>query len=129
MAEILFKNDVLISLGSIDNEEDLKPKAWINLNPPPADGRCQCCGRHISELKPFGGTGDPLVGDFTGALLVKKFRPDCPYNDEAENAIEEAVKHCKSDDFDCVLEWMIKQYGQEKGTELFDLLSVAFVEQ
>jgi hypothetical protein len=123
MAEILFKNDVLISIGSIDKDEDLNPKARINLNPPPADGRCECCGRHISELEPFGGPGDPLVGDFTGALLVKKFRPDGPYNNEAETAVAEALKHCDSDDFDCALEWMIKEYGQEKGTELFDLAS------
>jgi rubredoxin len=44
------------------------------INPPPEDHRCEVCGRHVSELKPFGGAGDPLVGDFTGAFLVKKFR-------------------------------------------------------
>jgi hypothetical protein len=44
------------------------------INPPPQDHRCEVCGRHISELKPFGGRGDPLVGDFTGAFLVKRFR-------------------------------------------------------
>jgi len=46
----------------------------IVINPPPQDRRCEVCGRHISELKPFGGRGDPLVGDFTGAFLVKRFR-------------------------------------------------------
>jgi len=44
------------------------------INQPPADGRCECCGRHVSELKPFEGPGDPLVGDFKGALLVKTWR-------------------------------------------------------
>ena len=33
---------------------------------------CECCGRR--NMKPFGKAGDPLVGDFDGALLVKTFR-------------------------------------------------------
>jgi hypothetical protein len=37
-----------------------------------------CCGKHISELKQFGGPGDPLVGDFRGAKLVKTFRQEFP---------------------------------------------------
>lgn len=50
----------------------------IAINPPPSDERCEVCGRHISALKPFGGACDPLVGDFTGALLVKTFRSMAP---------------------------------------------------
>jgi hypothetical protein len=53
---------------TMDNREEI----WIN--PPPCDNRCECCGKHISEVKPFGGPGDPLRGDFSGALLVKNFR-------------------------------------------------------
>jgi len=49
----------------------------VRINPPPSDERCECCGRHVSELKPFGGPGDPLVGDFSGALLAKHFRRIC----------------------------------------------------
>jgi len=48
------------------------------INPAPANARCECCRRHVSELKPFGGPGDPLVGDFRGALLVKKWRTIAP---------------------------------------------------
>lgn len=46
----------------------------IAINPPPQDRKCQRCGKHTSELKPFGKEGDPLVGNFEGALLVKTFR-------------------------------------------------------
>lgn len=53
-------------------------KLKILINPPPSGRRCECCGKHISELKPFGGPGDPLVGDFRGALLVKTFRQEFP---------------------------------------------------
>ena len=49
-----------------------------NINPPPSDERCSICRRHIDELPAFGGAGDPLVGDFSGAKLVKNFREDCP---------------------------------------------------
>lgn len=45
------------------------------INPPPSDRKCERCKKHIDELTPFGGPGDPLVGDFTGIKLVKNFRP------------------------------------------------------
>ena len=54
--------------------DEEKPKLTISINPPPQDGRCEVCGKHASEVKPFGGPGDPLVGDFTGARLLKNFR-------------------------------------------------------
>jgi hypothetical protein len=82
MAEILIKNEGAVSLGTVENEEDLKPIPGLhNINPPPQNGKCECCGKHISELKPFGGPGDPLVGDFTGVYLIKKWRTDGPYDE------------------------------------------------
>jgi len=39
----------------------------ISINPPPADKKCECCGRHISELKLFK----------DGKLLMKTFRDFC----------------------------------------------------
>lgn len=39
------------------------------INGPPKDLKCEKCGKHISELEPFGG-----VGDFADAKLVKTFR-------------------------------------------------------
>lgn len=59
-----------------------KEKGKIHINPPPRDRRCECCGIHISKLKPFGKAGDPLVGDFDGALLVKTFRAMADYQSE-----------------------------------------------
>ena len=50
------------------------------INPPPRDYCCECCGRHISELQPFGAAGDPLVGDFNGALLLKMYRSMLPHS-------------------------------------------------
>ena len=89
----MFVEGRAISLGSIDSEADLKPiPDRINIHPPPLDGRCDCCGKHISELKPFGKEGDPLVGDFNGELLVKRFRGG-PIDEETENALGEALGH------------------------------------
>jgi hypothetical protein len=80
MADIIVKNENAISLGSVEEEKDLKPIPGVaNINPPPQDGKCMCCKRHISELKPYGKAGDPLVGDFDGALLVKVWRSEGPY--------------------------------------------------
>ena len=117
MATKIIDNNGIVSFDSISSAEDLNLKPRISINPPPSDGRCDCCGRHISELKPFGKAGDPLVGDFDGALLIKTFRPVGPYDEEAENAVEEAVKHLADAGFKDKdpLEWLIKKYGKEKG--------------
>ena len=111
----------IVSFDSISSEEDLYLKPRININPPPADGRCNCCGRHVSELEPFGKAGDPFVGDFEGALLIKKFRRLGPYNEEAEKALFEADKFLsdagrKGED---PKHWMLKVYGKEKGEKLY----------
>ena len=103
----------------IENEDDLQPKPGININPPPSDGRCDCCGRHISELKPFGGPGDPLVGNFTGSFLVKGYRNLGSYDADAEKAYEEAKNRYEADGFDDPLDWMIDKYGKEKAEDLY----------
>jgi hypothetical protein len=113
MAETIIKGNGVTSLGSIDEKSDLEPKPGFNINPPPADGRCDCCKRHISELEPFGGPGDPLVGDFNGACLVKTLRPTGPYDEEAVTAMDEAQEKSKDP-----LGWLVDKYGKEKGEKL-----------
>lgn len=120
MAQKIINGNGIVSLGTVECEEDLKPQPGVNLNPPPKDGRCDCCGRHISELTPFGGPGDPLVGDFSGALLIKKFRPDGPYDEEAENAYKEAESHYENEGFTNVLEYLCHRYGEDKGENYYD---------
>lgn len=61
-------------LRRIDKKKMAK-EVKISINPPPSNKRCEGCGRHISELKPFGKEGDPLMGNFEGAMLIKTFRP------------------------------------------------------
>lgn len=116
--EVLFDQNGIISLGSIGSEQDLVPEGGIYINPPPETGCCQCCGRHISELKPFGKAGDPLIGDFEGASLVKKWRPMGPYDEEAEEAMNEAQKCYQKDGYEDALEWMIDKFGKENGEKL-----------
>jgi hypothetical protein len=95
MTKIISNKNGILRLDAISKEEDLNPKCRIIINGPPQDGRCQVCGRHMSELTPFGGPGDPVVGDFTGELLVKIFRWDFPPDVEAEKAWEEAAEAWK----------------------------------
>ena len=82
------------------------------------DENCVCCGRHVSELKPYGKAGDPLVGDFEGLRLLRPYRADDLPDEEADMAFEEAYKYCKDDDED-ILEWMQNKYGKEKGLQLY----------
>lgn len=123
MPQKIIDRNGIVSLGTIECEEDLKPQPGINLNPPPEDGRCDCCGRHIGELKPFGGPGDPLVGDFTGALLVKMFRPFGPFDEEADRACQEAKSRYKEEGFGNGPDYLIHKYGPEKGEELSGRIS------
>ncbi len=126
MVEKNFKSNGRICKDSIKKEEDRKQKDNINTNPRPLKGRCDCCGRHVSELKPFGGPGDPLVGDFTGCYLIKKHRFDRPYDEEAEEVLEQAEKWYKIDGFDHPLGWLIHRYGFEKGKDLYEKTSAFF---
>jgi hypothetical protein len=117
MTEILINENGNISLASISRKQDLVLGLGTNLNPPPEDGRCECCGRHMSELKPFGKSGDPLVGDFEGALLVKNFR-EAGFNDEeAQNFMRLAHEYYQfneGEDSLCWL-WKVSQHGEEEG--------------
>lgn len=120
MAETLFEGKRAISLGSVEGEEDLKPiPGRLNINPPPEDVRCDCCGRRLSELRPFGKAGDPLVGDFDGALLVKRWRSMAPPDAEAERIYEDFFGKFDSEcatkaDFENARRMMIEEYGEEK---------------
>jgi len=58
----------------------------LSINPPPISRECDCCGK--VPTKKFGKAGDPLVGDFDGALLVKTFRTMEPKIKEYEDIID-----------------------------------------
>lgn len=64
--------------------------------------RCECCHRQIRKLRPFGGPGDPLVGT-TGALLVKRYRPDLPSMSEQER--DDYLKKFGRDALNAYEEW------------------------
>ena len=68
MTMVMIDEGRTISLWSVSSEEDVRPMAGkININPPPLDGRCECCRRHLNEVEPFG------EGNFEGYRLVKTF--------------------------------------------------------
>lgn len=121
MTQILFQEDWVISLGAIGKEENWKQTGCFIINPPPPDGRCEVCGRHLRELKPFGGPGDPLVGDFSDELLVKTFRPDFPLPDEIREVNKRAKKEesiRSKDDFES---WLIANYSEDERKRLDEI--------
>lgn len=105
------------SIDKAKYEDFLKFEPGEDIYPPLRDGRCDCCGKHVRELKPFGGPGDPLDRDYTGALLVKAYAPEGPYIEEVEKAAREADRCYKSDGFISALDWMIDKFGKEKAEE------------
>lgn len=118
MTQIFFEKNGIVSLEAVSKEEDLSRPCRFFINAPPGDGRCEVCGRHMSELTPFGGPGDPLVGDFTGEKLVKTFRIDFPYPDE----IQEVMRRTKQEDIDydsCLLAYYSED-ERKKLQEIYD---------
>lgn len=89
----------------------------IHINPPPSDAKCMRCGKHVSELEPFGGAGDPLVGDFSGAKLVKTFRAmyegKIPKYEEVDKRETELLKEQNGEYSREVEETLIKEFGEE----------------
>ena len=90
----------------------------LAINPPPIDRKCQRCGKHTSELKPFGKEGDPLVGNFEGALLVKTFRA---MNEEVDDELDKILSEYQNlgdGEGDNISELETK-YGKEKVEQAF----------
>ncbi len=121
MSEKIIQVNGITLARSVDCQEDLKLFQGL-LNPPPLDGKCHCCGRHISELKPFGGPDDPLVGNFSGAFLVKIFRPFAPYDEEAGRALQEAKSRYKEEGFKDEFDYLIHKHGPEEGKRLSHII-------
>jgi len=118
MTQKFFEDNGVVSLRAISKEEDLRQPCRFFINPPPEDGRCDVCGRQMSELTPFGGPGDPLPGDFTGEKLVKTFRLDCPYPDE----IEEAMRKAKKEGWEFnSLESLLAHFSEEESKKLEEI--------
>ncbi len=80
--------------------------------------RCDVCGRHMSELTPFGGRGDPLVGDFTGEKLAKRLRLDFSCPDEIKEAMRKAEK--EGWEFNS-LESLLAHFSEEEGKKLEEI--------
>jgi hypothetical protein len=76
---------------------------------------CDCCGKHLSRLEPI------EHGRNEGARLINVWRPDGPYDEEAELAWDEALKHFESEGFKSPMDRIINKYGKEKGRELIEI--------
>jgi hypothetical protein len=97
------------------------------INPPPQNGKCEQCGKHTSELKPFESDNNS-----DGALLMKTFRSmDENLDITAEsidlyNKIQDEYKYDETTKTDNIKELELKyspelvdvsfQFGQLQGT-------------
>ena len=118
MTQILFEG----SLGSISSEEDLTLRpGLININPPPSDGKCKCCRRHISELKPYGGAGDPIFGDFDGELLVKTWMPMYPPIEDDDRLYEKYFGDCDTEkDYSEAKDVIVRDLGEKEAERIIN---------
>jgi hypothetical protein len=95
--------------STVESAENPRQRHEDNDNPSPADDRrCECCGKHISELKPF-----------DGPLLVRMFRPYCLPDEEANRIYEEYYGKCSSDvDYKKAREALERKYGSKKADNI-----------
>ncbi|MBC2732807.1 MAG: hypothetical protein HF981_00430 [Desulfobacteraceae bacterium] len=104
-----------------DNNSIVKSRLLIN--GPPTDERCECCGRHVSELVSFEKLDDDSFpfDEIEGAYLIKLFRGMGPYDMEADHAMD-AVLYQMAEAGQTrgdPLEWFIKLYGEELGKKYY----------
>lgn len=109
MAKTIDIEGIKMLIG-IESEEELQ---LGDINPPPRDGRCICCERHLSELTPFGKTGDPPVDTYDGALLVKIYKLFSPVIEKLDRIINHFFRKCETDaDRYKAENKLVQEYGQ-----------------
>ena len=88
--------------------------------------KCECCGKHTDELKPFGGPGDPVFGDFKGALRVKTWRPMHVPDKEERKLVEKFDEYCSEfgNEGDAV-KMLKEKYGEKKGESIWIMISAS----
>ena len=87
-----------------------------SLDPPE---KCDCCGRHLGELKPFT-EGDPVVSHFKGKLLARRYRPDAPPTEEVNKMMDEFFGNFITyEDHREAYEKLIQKYGEEEAEKLW----------
>lgn len=96
----------------------------IHINPPPRDGKCHICGTHVDDLKPYGKEGDPLVGNFEGAKLVKTYRAlaeegSCPELDIIIQELDRLLKLNNGQWDEGIQITLEQQYGMKKVDDAF----------
>lgn len=114
----------VLNFQCVHGEKDLHPEAFIKnvrfiINPPPIDGHCMCCGRHLRQMQPFREVGH----SYDGALLIKGFRNEGPYIKEVDDNLLEALKRAPQNP----LVWLISKYGDEEAHKIYSTPSHSWI--
>ncbi len=83
---------------------------------PPFPDNCDVCGKHTSELKPFGSSKDPRVADLRGKFLARRWRPERLLSEDVRKLLESAEKERTGAD---ARTWFVSKYGEEEGESLY----------
>ena len=113
-------------LVAISCEEESKPNRGFR--PPPDNGRCQCCGKHIGELHPFlsiVGHDSELANE--AALLIEKFRPLAPPDRKIDRIVKDFFGdlHYGDEGFEEAERRLIEAYGETRADEFLSYTSAA----
>lgn len=102
-------------LISFVKARELQKKMRREINASRRKAQCDCCGRQLNELKPYGKAGDPIESNFEGKFLVKAFRPTIPVDDEADKKWEEFFGNCHNKkEYKVARERLIQAYGTKE---------------
>lgn len=93
----------------------------IKDNPTGEDFRCECCLRHIDELKPFKGPEAPYIGNLKGYKLVRTGRCDFPEYELPSKYSDYVIKGRINDE-----QKFIEKFGQAEFNIVYSGLGGAF---
>jgi len=92
---------------------------WRRLDSKAPPERCNCCGRHLGELKPFT-EGDPVMDYFNGKKLARRNRPDAPPTEGVNKMMDTFFGNCiTNEDNNEAIEKLIQKYGDEEAEKLW----------
>jgi len=104
-----------LNLSKLDNEHmENEPRVVIEINPPPSNNCCECCGRHVREIKPF--DRDKANTSGVGALLVKNFRFMAP---SKVKGVVELTPDVLNENGDVDDDKLIAKYGKVKVDQFY----------
>lgn len=124
MIRNLLKDEIRIRSANDEKGDDLNAKQEaIDIDPSPEEETCFCCGRPVSQLKPYDRKDLCLELRFKPVFLLSRYRPVAPKLGKKAQELYDRLfgKHKASDNNNTGNDALIEYYRREDIEELRSL--------